>query len=174
MRYLKSLFIRVVLCFIPVSLISLIFTPLTIYGSYLLLFSFFDVVIKERFLIVNGFPFEIVEACVASLAYYLLWLLCMLTKEIKTLVRFKIILYGFLLIFSMNIFRIFLLILIGFKFGFHWFNLVHLAFWNFVSGIYVALVWIFLVKYYKIYSIPIYDDINTIYKMGFSKKRLRR
>lgn len=174
MKYFKSLFIRIVLCFVPVKFFLFIFTALTVYGSYLLLLPFFNILVKDSFLIVNGFPFEIIEACVASLAYYLLWVLCLLTKDINIKIRAKIILYGFLLIFGMNIFRIFLLVMIAFKYGFYWFSVVHLAFWNFVSGVYVALVWIFLVRHYKIHSIPIYDDIKTIYRMGFSKKKSRQ
>jgi len=89
MHYLKSLLIRLILCFIPISLFSFFLTPITVYGSYILLVSFLDIVMKENFLIVNGFPFEIVEACVATTAYYLLWLLCFLTKDIKLKIRLK-------------------------------------------------------------------------------------
>lgn len=172
MHYLKSLFIRLLLCFLPLSWFSFLLTPLTVYGSYIFLFPFLDVVVNGRILTVNGFPFEIVEACVATTAYYLLWLLCFLTKEIEVKTRFKIIIYGFLLIFGMNIFRIFLLVFIAMNYGFDWFSLVHLTFWNFVSGIYVALVWVFLVRKYKVYSIPIYDDMKNIYKMALLKKKI--
>ncbi len=170
MNYLKSLFIRIILCFVPISLFSFVLTPITIYGSYILLFSFFDVVVKGKILFVNGFPFEIVEACVATTAYFLLWLLCFLTKDIKLKIRLKLLLYGFLLILGMNLIRIALLVFIAMKYGFAWFTLVHLAFWNFVTGIYVALVWIFLVMKFKIYGVPVYDDLRTLYKMVFKDK----
>lgn len=85
--------------------------------------------------------------------------------------RLKLILIGFVLIFVMNILRLTLMILVSLNFGQDWFNLVHLFFWHFVSGIYIALVWIFLVKYYKIDSIPIYDDIKYLYdKSIFNNK----
>ncbi len=166
MHYLKSLLIRLILCFIPISLFSFFLTPITVYGSYILLVSFLDIVMKENFLIVNGFPFEIVEACVATTAYYLLWLLCFLTKDIKLKIRLKLLLYGFLLILGMNLFRVALLVFIAMKYGFAWFTLVHLAFWNFVTGIYVALVWIFLVMKFRVYSVPVCDDLRTLYKMA--------
>ena len=171
MKYLKRLAIRLILCFAPISWFSFIFTPLTVYGSYIILLSFFDVIIRDSFLIVNGFPFKIVEACVASAAYYLLWLLCFLTKDISVKVRFKIIVYGFLLIFGMNLFRIGLLVFLAMKYGFYWFSLVHLTFWYIVTGVYVALVWIFLVRYYNIKNVPMYSDVKTIYRMGFKKRK---
>ena len=174
MEYLKGLFVRLALCFVPVSLFSFFLTPITVYASYLLINIFFDTVVKGNVIVVNGFPFEIVEACVATLAYFFLWLLCMLTKDVETKTRLKIIGFGFILIFGMNIIRIFLLVFIALKYSFNWFSLVHLAFWNFVSGVYVALVWIFLVRKYKIKNIPVYDDLKTVYNMIFSRKKSRR
>lgn len=173
MNYLRNLLIRMALCFVPISWFAFVLTPITIYGSYILLVSFFDVAVKGKILLVNGFPFDIVEACVATTAYYLLWLLCFLTKDIKLKIRFKLLFYGFLLIFGMNLIRISLLVFIAMKYGFAWFTLVHLAFWNFVTGIYVALVWIFLVMKFRVYGIPVYDDLRTLYKTAFSKKASR-
>lgn len=174
MHYLKGLAIRLALCFVPVSFFSFLFTPLTIYGSYLVLSILFDVSVNGRVLLVNGFPFGIIEACVASIAYYLLWLLVLLTKGITTAVRVKIMFYGSLLIFGMNIFRIWLLIFLAMKYSFHWFNVVHMAFWHFVTGIFVALVWIFLVVHYKIRAVPIYSDLKTIYNLGRKDGRSKR
>ncbi len=171
-KYFKELITRLLLCFIPISVFSFVFTPLTVYGSYFLSKIFLNITLNENVLVVNGFPFRIIEACVASAAYYFLWLLCFLTKDIRWKIRAKIIIYGFGLIFLMNIFRIWLLIFLAMNFGFKWFNAVHLAFWNFLTGIYVALVWIFLVWHFRIRSIPIYSDIKEIYKMGFKKSRL--
>lgn len=171
MKYLTSLVIRLLLLFIPISLFSLVLTPITVYGSYFILLPFFDVVINNNTLIVNGFPFVIVEACVAAAAYFLLWVLCLLTKDIKLKNRIKLIFYGFLLILGMNLFRIALLITIALKYGFEWFTMVHLLFWYFVLGVYTALVWIFLVHKLKIYSIPIYDDLKFLYKKAKSGSR---
>lgn len=174
MHYLKGLAIRLALCFVPVSFFSFLFTPLTIYGSYLVLSILFDVVVNGRILLVNDFPFGIVEACVASIAYYLLWLLVLLTKGITTAVRVKIMVYGFLLIFGMNIFRIWLLVILAMKYSFHWFNAVHLTFWYFVTGAFVAFVWIFLVVHYKIRDIPVYSDLKTIYSLGRENGKHRK
>ncbi len=170
-KYFKELIIRLLLCFVPIGVFSFIFTPLTVYGSYLISNLFFDITLNGNVLNVNGFPFRIIEACVASAAYYLLWLLCFLTKDVKWTTRGKIIFYGFSLIFLMNVFRIWLLIFVAMNYGFKWFNVVHLAFWNFLTGVYVALVWIFLVWHFKIADVPIYSDIKEIYNRGFKKSR---
>ena len=116
-------------------------------------------------------PFHFIEACIATYAYYLIILLTLLTKEITLKTRIKIILIGSGLILLMNIIRIFILITITMNYGLYWFDIIHLAFWKFLSGIYVALVWILLVKIYKIKSIPIYDDIKYLYERSFLKKQ---
>jgi hypothetical protein len=71
----------------------------------------------------------------------------------------------------MNILRIDLLIAAFVSLGKEWFDTIHLVFWKFVSGVYVALVWIFLSKKYKIRSIPIYTDIKYLYNKSFLKNR---
>ncbi|MBS3172489.1 hypothetical protein J4438_02840, partial [Candidatus Woesearchaeota archaeon] len=67
-------------------------------------------------------------------------------------------------IFIMNIIRIEILLFLLIKNNYNLFEQVHLLFWNFVSGIYVAFVWIILIKKYKINSIPIYSDIKYLYQ----------
>ena len=67
--------------------------------------------------------------------------------------------------------RIGLIMVIALDYGFFWFNVVHLFFWKFLSGVYVALVWIFLVKKFKIQNIPVYDDLKTLYNASIFKNR---
>jgi len=172
MKYHQGLIIRLVLLFLPAALLSFILTPLTVYAVKYLLFAYAPVV-TDRSLVINNIGFNFVEACIATYAYLFLWYLCLLTKGIKLITRTKIIVYGFLLIFLMNIFRIVLLIILGVDYGFYWFNVVHLFFWKFLSGVYVALVWIFLVKIYNIKGIPVYDDLKTLYKDSLFRKHRR-
>ncbi len=170
MDYYKTLFLRLIFCFTPITIFYLIFTPLTIY-SVVLILSPYAPELTNNVLIISGKHFEFVKACIAGYAYYFLLLLVLLTKDIKLKMRFKLILIGFIFIFLMNISRLTLMILVSLNLGQDWFNLVHLFFWHFVSGIYIAFVWIFLVKFYKINSIPIYDDIKYLYeKSVFNKK----
>ena len=74
----------------------------------------------------------------------------------------KLFFIGSLLILLMNIFRIDILILSSVKFGKVWFDAIHMIFWKFLSTLYVAFVWIFLVKKFKIKTIPIYSDIKYL------------
>ena len=169
MKYVYNLLLRIIFCFIPLPFLSLILTPITLYISYLTLLPFNPNLVKDS-IIINGIPFQFIEACIATYAYYLIILLTLLTKDIKLLTRIKIILLGSLLILIMNVFRIFILIYLVMNSGFYWFDLVHMIFWKFVSGVYVALVWIFLVKVFKIHSIPIYDDIKYLFAKSLFKK----
>ena len=80
-------------------------------------------------------------------------------------------LLGSLLILGMNLLRIVILVVLNVEFGASYFDAVHLLFWNFVSGVYIALVWIFLVKKFKVDKIPYYSDLKYFYEKSFLKKR---
>lgn len=170
MKYHYNFLIRLLLCFIPVSIFLFLFTKPTIYGTYTLLLNY-NPLIAGEFLIIKNNIFEFVEACIVPYAYYFLFILCLLTKDISLKDRIKIIFFGFILIFTMNILRIYLLIVLAQEYGFELFHLIHMFFWKFLSGVYVALVWILLVKIYKVKSIPIYSDLKTLYKLATKKKR---
>ena len=161
--------LRLGTCFIPLALISWIFTQPTIYISALLAF-FLEPTRMGNMIIVNNVSYELVEACIASLAYLLLIILSMLTKDISWNIRGKIILWGSSLIFAMNALRIVVLLAIGTYGNLYLFDKVHLLFWHILSGIFVAAVWIFLVERYKIKSIPILDDVKYLYQKSIFKK----
>jgi len=167
MKYTYDLIIRLFLCLISLDIFYLIFTPLTVYTSYFFLLPLEPSVVDGIKLVIQGQVFNITEACVAGFAYYLFFLLTMLTKDIQ---RIRFIIFGFGLIFLMNVLRIILLVYIYHFYGAEYFEMLHLLFWRFISGIYVALVWIFLVKRYKVKSIPIYDDLKYLYERSFFKK----
>ena len=170
MRYLPKLFLRVLLCFVPFSVFYFIFLPLTVYGSFLLLFWYHPLV-SGNVLSIKRHDFIFVESCVATAAYGLLWSLTLLVKDLSLSKRIKIIISAFILFLGMNVLRIAVLVFIALHYGSQWFDLVHVAMWKFVSGAYVALIWIFLVKIYKVDSIPIYDDIVYLYKESFFSRR---
>jgi len=148
---MKSIFIRYSLALVVVifSSLSLVFLmPLTLYFSYFLLNLFYNPTIIDSTIIINSFSFTIISACTALLAFVLLTELILFTRDIKLKLRIKLFITGFILIFLMNILRIFLLIFIYINFGKDYFNAIHLIYWH--------------VKYYKIKSIPLYDDINLL------------
>lgn len=169
MKYKYGLIIRILLCFIPISIFLFLFTKITIYGSYLSLI-FYNPVIDGINLLIGDQVFIFVEACIAALAYMLLWVLIMLTKGVILPIRIKMFLFGSLLIYLMNIIRIFVLINISINLGLNWFEKIHLVFWDFTASIFVAFVWIFLINFYKIKTIPIYSDLEYLYEKSLFKK----
>ena len=169
MKYEYGLIIRGLLCFTPISLFYLILTPLTLYGSYLLLW-FYNPIIYGTGIIIGENLFELVGACIAAAAYLLLLILILLTKEIGFYNRIKMFLFGSLLIYLLNIIRIAFLVILSISFNTTLFEIIHTIFWKFLSGIYVAGVWILLVYLFKIKSIPIYSDLKYLYKNSLFKK----
>lgn len=158
------------LCFIPFKIFFWIFLPLTLYLSYLFLLPLHPVIQGNEVAIGNNI-FIFIEACIASAAYWLLWVLVMLVKDLTIKKRMKLILTCFALFSAMNVFRIVLLIYLDYYYGPAVFELVHLAFWKFISGVYVAFVWILAVKIHKVKTIPLVEDINYLYKESVFSRR---
>jgi len=144
--------------------------PLTVYPSYFILNLFYDARLMDDAIFLQNSVIKFIPACIAVVAYSLLFLLIIFTKDIKLEKGLKMFFLGALLILAMNIIRIDLLLVVLVEFGSNWFDKLHLLFWDFVSGVYVAFVWIYLVKRYKVKSIPIYSDIRELYR-GIKPKR---
>lgn len=179
MKYEKRLLVRIlvmILITLGYGLFYRIFYPPTILVSFVVLKLFIKNLIinfSEHYLSPGCGKLMFVEACVASTAYYLWSLLVLTTKGLGKKV-WKLWVYGVLLILGMNILRIIILILILYYAGQNWFDLIHLAFWRFVAGIYVALVWIFLVNKLKVKNIPVYSDVKELLKHIKPKKVKRK
>lgn len=172
MRYELSLLMRLIFIFIPVELFEFIFKPLTIYSIYYILSLFTQPKIFEDSILIGNTSLLFSSACIAGVAYFLLMLLIIFTKDLKFINRIYCFLIGSILILAMNIIRIIILTFILINYGTNLFDLVHLFFWSIVSGVYVAFVWIFLVYIFKIKSIPIYDDLKYLYNNIKPKKSL--
>lgn len=151
----------------------LFLAPLTLYGSaYLLKLAGYSVLIdlaNMKFLVGCG-TIEIISACVAVSAYYLLFLLVVFTKDLGLKKSLKVFFTGALILYLANILRIGFLTVILIESGKTWFDMLHLAFWYFVSGLFVALTWIFLVLKFKIKNIPAYSDIKYLYSLAKKRK----
>lgn len=176
MKHEKSLVIRTLIAILVTLLYSYfyaIFNPATIYSSWFLLRIFgYNAIINGMTLLVNGGGFAFIAACIALSAYYLLFLLVIFTKGLGLKKSLKLFFLGALLILAMNAVRIDLLIVLFLEAGMDWFNAVHMLFWKFISGVYVALVWIFLIRKYKVKEIPIYSDLKELFnKSLFRRKR---
>ncbi len=170
-KQIQSLLVRVLLCFLPIAWISVLFTPLTVHASAILTSLFYDTTHIANSLIINQTTFAIIEACVASFAYYFLWLLVFLTKDLTVKQRIKILGFCWASLFAVNVLRIVGLIVIAQEMGWQAFHAVHMVLWKFVSGIFVAIIWIVAVKKYNIHSIPVYDDLMWLVKKSYFAKR---
>ena len=144
-------------------LFYLIFTPLTLYPVFFLMNLFFNssLMANNIILIEKTIPIELINACVAGSAYYLLLILNLSTPKIKLDKRIKILLISFLLLLIINIFRIFIMTFFYIT-NFYFFDITHKIFWYGLSTLFVVLIWFSEVKYFKIKEIPIYSDIKFL------------
>jgi len=146
----------------------LIFTPLTVYPIYFLLFLLkYSPILGENTILISSIPLKItiIPACIAGSAYALFTLLLLLTKDITWKKMLKIWLLGSFLILAMNITRLTILIIIFLNFNINYFETLHLFFWKFLSTIYVVFIWIFLTWLFKIKTIPLYSDLKYLIKI---------
>ncbi len=142
-----------------------IFTPITIYSFYFLANLFFSS--QHFFYIFNSV--EIIDACVAGSAYYLLLVLNLSVPSIKFKKRLFIIFFSWLIFFLANISRILILSYLAISDSAN-FVLIHKIFWYFLSVVFVVLIWFFEVKFFNIKFIPFYSDFKFLYKKSLFKK----
>lgn len=137
--------------------------PLTIYPvSWLLSFSYESVVMTEM-LLVNDLAIEIIPACVAVSAYFLLLILNLATP-MSAKKRAGSLIFSFFLLLLLNIIRISLLsvMLINKSASF---DIVHMVLWYSLSIVFVVGIWFLSVWVFKIRQVPVYSDIK--YLKGF-------
>ena len=146
-------------------LFYLIFTPLTAYPVYWLLGFFYDASLlnKDIILINQAISIELVEACIAGSAYYLLLILNLSTPGIKMNKRIKMIAFSFAVFLAVNILRISILSLVVVS-GSNFFNITHRIFWYALSTIFVVAIWFAEVRLFRIKDMPFYSDIKFLYK----------
>jgi exosortase/archaeosortase family protein len=165
LRYLSCLVVSLNSLF----LFYLIFTPLTIYPVYFLIKTIFsNAILQDTTIVFNNISIQLVEACIAGSAYFLLFVLNF-TTPMPVKKRIKSLLFSFLLLLIINIFRIFIFSIL-FANRFSLFNLLHMLVWYGLSAIIVFLVWIATIKIYNIKEVPIYTDVRSIIKLIKNKK----
>lgn len=135
--------------------------PLTIYPSSFLISIFYHTSVQGSTIIINNIPqIELIEACIASSAYFLLILLS-LSVPMKARTRTKSIIFSLVVFLLINIIRIFAFSVLYMN-NFKYFDLAHLFVWYFLSGVIVFLVWILTIKVFKITETPCYTDVKFI------------
>jgi len=164
-----SRYIFLVLIALPnLFLFYLVFTPLTINSVNFLLNFFYPSVISGDKILVNNTSIQIIQACVAGSAFYLLLLLNLATP-MKAKTRIYSIIFSFLVFLLINIARIFIFSILYLN-SFSYFDITHKIFWYVISGIIVFFVWLAAIKIYKIENIPFYTDIKYFYRLTKPKK----
>ena len=144
-------------------LIYKILTPLTIYPTIFLLKLFYQVSYLNSMIILNSKTIiYIIPACIAGSAYLLL-LILNLSLPMSLKKRIRTILFSLTLLLSLNILRIFSLIIL-YDNSFRFFDITHKLFWYGLSTLFVILIWFYTVKKFNIKEIPIYTDIKYLSK----------
>ncbi len=150
-----------------------IFTPATIYPLLGLFKIFFKeiLLIERTFQISDKFFIEIINACIAGSAYYLLFILNFSIPNIKIKKRIKMLFFSFGFFLVLNILRIFIFSLLFIYSSQNFFNITHKLFWYFGATLFVVLIWFIEVKAFKIKEIPIYSDILSLIKLKINKNK---
>lgn len=153
-----------------------ILTPATVWTVAIILGIFSEVSVIGTTIIFSLNKIQIVPACVAGAAFYLLFLLSLSTADIKIKKRVYLVFSTLFFLFILNISRILILILF---IETPYFETLHWIFWHLVSTIFVVGVWLTAVKVFKIESIPIYSDLRFFFektrkKDSPKKKSLRK
>jgi len=169
-RYL----ILIVVALFNLWLFYAIFTPLTVYPVYWILSIFYETTLLARDVILlnRTLPIELIRACIAGAAYYLLLILNLSTPGMKTKTRIKAIVFSFVAFLVINILRIFILSLVALS-GSYLFDITHQLFWYALSTVFVVGIWFVEVKLFKIKEIPFYSDIRFLYNQS-RKQRVER
>jgi exosortase/archaeosortase family protein len=140
-----------------------IFTPITIWAVYYFLKIFFDVSLSSATISFNSscLAIELIPACIAGSAYYLLTILNLSTPNITIKKRIIVLFFAFLSFFVLNVIRIFFLsVLLSNSSAF--FDFTHRISWYVISTLMVVIIWFVEVKAFNIQSIPIYSDIKYL------------
>ncbi len=161
-----EMFVRyLLLALIPIggmAILYIIFTPLTVSPVYWLLKKMYadTVLLGTTTLYFQQNYANIVEACVAGAAYYLL-LILNLTTPMPLLKRAKSITFILVVFLVFNILRIviFARLLVN---GADYFDSAHQITWYFGSTVLVIVVWFVNVLLFDIREIPIYTDVKSL------------
>jgi len=146
------------------KLFYIVFTPLTVYPVYGILSLFFQNanLLPGNLLFFGGVYAQIIAACVAGAAYFLL-LILNLTTPMSWRQRTKSIVFLLFLFLVLNIARI--LIFAGLLVsGTQYFDEAHMLVWYLGSTVLVVFLWFLNVWLFKIKEIPIYSDFKDLFQ----------
>ena len=154
-RYL----ILVVIAIPGFNIFYYLFSPGTVLPVYWIINLFYSPLLLDTSILVNGMYIDIIGACVAGAAYYLLIILNLSVPSIGLHKRIKMLIFAFASFLVINILRISIL---GIMFveGSVFFDFTHKLFWYIGTTIFVIVIWFAEVKIFKIKGIPFYTDLK--------------
>lgn len=169
-------FLDIIIRYLLLALFSLgglwifyfVFTPLTLYPVFFILGLFYTASIQGTTVYVNSTAIEIISACVAGSAYYLLLMFNLSTPGIRAGKRIIMVLSSFLIFLLANIARIIVLSVMYLS-ETQFFDVTHKVLWYFGSIILVIGIWFYQVKSRKIKAIPAYSDLKFLHDNSIRK-----
>ncbi len=165
-RYL----LLIIIAFPNLFLFYFIFTPLTVYSSYIILDVLYNADLYFNIITIEGLSIEIISACVAGAAYYLL-LILNLSTPMQLKKRIKSFIFLIFSFFALNIIRIVIFSILALN-GFKYFDLAHAFLWYAGSTLLLVAIWFANIYIFKIKEIPVYSDLKRIIK-DISYKSMR-
>ncbi|MDA3836270.1 MAG: pacearchaeosortase [Nanoarchaeota archaeon] len=177
-RFLDIIFRYVLLMLIAVpglDLFYFIFLPLTKYPAFWALQPLYDPILLANTIFIGNRAIEIIGACVAGSAYFLLLILNLATSGIGLVKRLKLLLFTFGTFFIINVIRIYILSIMYLE-GSAMFDITHKLFWYLGSTLFVVLIWFAGVFIFKVEEIPFYTDLKHMYQSSImgGKKKFKR
>jgi exosortase/archaeosortase family protein len=159
-RYLFLL--SLAFAFFYTSLVSNILLLLTLYPAGFVIGLFADVAIRGSVLFIGPLAIELVPACLAVSAYFLLIALNLLTPMPSKKRTFSLI-FSVLAILIINILRVVCMTAIRLN-NPELFQAVHFIIWYVLSTVFVIAVWFLTVYLFRIKDIPFYTDFKRLRK----------
>jgi exosortase/archaeosortase family protein len=164
-------FVLLLLGLFNLKLIYAVFAPLTIRPAFGIILLIYDnaALLWDNVLFFNGSYIQIISACVAGAAYYLL-LILNLSTPMRTGKRTKSLLFVLTVFLVLNIARIVAFAVLSAS-GSQYFDLTHKLTWYFGSTLMVVMIWFVNVRLFKIKDIPVYTDAKKIYEDTYLKRK---
>jgi exosortase/archaeosortase len=146
-----------------ISIFYDLFTPVTVHAVFLALKNLYSAQLLEgNIIFFKGYYANILPACVAGAAYYLL-LILNLTTPMEISKRIKSLIFLMISFWIINTLRIIIFAMIVFV-GYQYFDIAHMLTWYIGSTVLVVAIWFANVWIFKIQSIPVYTDALNILK----------
>ncbi len=141
-----------------------IFTPLTIYPTFLILKLIYAEVYYSGIIIyLNQYSIFLIKSCIAGSAYFLLFALVFSTP-MKLLKRIYLLISVFSLFLIINLIRIIFLVYLLVN-NSNYFDISHKFLWYGLSTIFIVVIWFFSVWLFKIKDIPVYTDMKHLVRI---------